>query len=180
MSAGTRVQRIQHALQTRRGAVVLAVARFGRTAEAKQEKMLALDLGQHERARDAIENVSRGRAAPPLLEPRVPGRADICPLGHLLAAQSGRAAALRGKAKRSRIEFRAPVFQIAAEPALVRSRGVHPVSHYNRIRSLLYYNNSRTQVCLQRNVETAHARICHRRNRLDRLSRREGVAVVRT
>src|SRR5271154_1999998 len=49
----TRGQRIQHALQAWRGAIVLAVARFGRTAEAKQEKMLALDLGQHEGARDA-------------------------------------------------------------------------------------------------------------------------------
>ena len=108
----TRVQRIQHALQAWRGAVVLAVARFGRTAEAKQEKMLALDLGQHEGARDAIEHVSRGRAAAPLLEPCVPGRADVGPLGHFLAAQSGRAATLRGKAKRGRIELRAPVLQI--------------------------------------------------------------------
>ena len=34
--------------------------------------MLALDLGEHEGARDAIEHVSRGRSASPLLEPCIP------------------------------------------------------------------------------------------------------------
>ena len=81
--------------------------------------MLALDLREHEGARDPIEHVSRGRSAAPLLEPRVPGRADIRALRHFLAAQARRAAALRGKAERGRIELRAPVLQIDAEPALV-------------------------------------------------------------
>jgi hypothetical protein len=49
-----------------RSAVILPAARrFGRAAEAKQEEMLALDIGQHERVRDPIEHVGRG--APPRL-----------------------------------------------------------------------------------------------------------------
>ena len=84
--------------------------------------MLALDVGQHEGASDAIEHVGRGRAAPPLLEPGVPGRADVGALRHFLAAQAGRAAALRGKAERGRIELRAPILQIAPEPVLVRQQ----------------------------------------------------------
>ena len=47
-----------------------------RTAEAEQKEMLALDVGQHERPRDAVEHVGRGRAASPLLQPRVPGDPD--------------------------------------------------------------------------------------------------------
>jgi hypothetical protein len=39
--------------------------------------VLALDVRQHQGASDPIEHVSRGRAAPPLFEPRVPGRADV-------------------------------------------------------------------------------------------------------
>src|SRR5580692_4775780 len=59
----TRVQRVQHALQAWRGAVVVAVARFGRTAEAKQEKMLALDLVSM-RARE-IRLSTSAEGAPP-------------------------------------------------------------------------------------------------------------------
>ena len=62
--------------------------------------MLALDIRQHQGARDPIEHVGRGRAAAPLLEPRVPGRADIGALRHLLAAQAGRAATLRPQSRR--------------------------------------------------------------------------------
>ena len=54
--------------------------------------MLALDLREHEGARDAIEHVSRGGAAAPLFEPCVPGRADVGPLGHFLAPKAWRAA----------------------------------------------------------------------------------------
>src|SRR5580693_3712165 len=146
----TRVQRVQHALQAWRGAVVLAVARFGRTAEAKQEKMLALDLRQHEGARDPVEHVSRGCTAPSLFEPSVPGRADIGPLGHFLAPKAWRAATPCGQAKRGRIELSPAVLQIACELVLARSGSIHPVSHYTGIRSLLYYNNPKAEACLQR------------------------------
>ena len=78
--------------------------------------MLALDVGQHQRARDAIEHVGRGRPAAPLFQPGVPGRADVGPLRHFLAAQAGRAAALRREAERGRIELGAAVPQIGPEP----------------------------------------------------------------
>ena len=44
------------------------------------------------------------------------------------------------KAERRRIELRAAVLQIGPEPVLVVTRVVHPVSHYTRIKSLLYQN----------------------------------------
>ena len=109
---GARVQRVEHALQPRRDAFALAVARLGRAAEAEQEEVLALDIGQHQRARDPVEHVGRGRAAAALLEPSVPGRADVGALRHFLAAQARRAAALRRKAERGRIELRPAVLQI--------------------------------------------------------------------
>ena len=137
---GGRVERVEHALQPWRDAVVLPVARFGRAAESKQEEMLALDIGQHERARDPIEHVGRGRPAAPLFEPCVPGRADIGPLRHFLAAQAEGAAALRGKAESARVELGAPVPQIAAEQVLGGEVLAHPVSHYTMMKSLLYHH----------------------------------------
>jgi hypothetical protein len=110
--------------------------------------MLALDLCEHEGARDPVENVRRGRAASPLLEPCVPGGTDVGPLRHFLAPQAGRAAALRAEAERRWIELRPPVLQIEGEPVLARDGSVHPVSHYNRISSLLYYNNPKDEACL--------------------------------
>ena len=59
--------------------------------------MLALDIGQHQRAGDPVEHLGRRRAAAALFEPRVPGRADIGALRHLLAAQAGRAPPPGGK-----------------------------------------------------------------------------------
>ena len=59
--------------------------------------MLALDIGQHQRSRDPVEHVGRGRAAAALLQPRVPGRADVGALRHFLAAQARRAPPLGGK-----------------------------------------------------------------------------------
>ena len=56
--------------------------------------MLALDIGQHQGAGDPVEHVGRRRAAAPLLEPGVPGRADVGALRHFLAAQAEGAAAL--------------------------------------------------------------------------------------
>ena len=77
--------------------------------------MLALDIGQHQGARDAVEHVGRGRAAAPLLEPGVPGRADVGAARHFLAPQARRAAALGGKAERGGVELGAAVAQIAAK-----------------------------------------------------------------
>ena len=110
---GAGVQRIEHALQPRRDALVLAVARLRRPAEPEQEQVLALDIGQHEGARDAVEHVGRRRAAPPLLEPCVPGRADVGALRHFLAPEPGRAATSRRKAESGGVELRAAVPQIA-------------------------------------------------------------------
>ena len=107
--------------------------------------MLALDIRQHERARDPIEHVGRGRAAASLFEPCVPGRADVGALRHFLAAQAGRAATLRRKAERGRIELRAAVLQIGPEQVLVRDVLVHPVSHYTTIMSLLYQNSAKSR-----------------------------------
>ena len=118
--SGARLQRIEHALQPWRDAFVLAIAHLGRAAEAEQEKMLALDIRQHQGARDPIEHVGRGRAAASLLEPGVPGRADVGALRHFLAAQARRAATLRRKAERRRIELRAAVLQIGPEQVLGR------------------------------------------------------------
>ena len=84
--------------------------------------MLALDVGQHQRAGDPVEHVGRGRAAAALFEPGVPGRADIGALRHFLAAQAGRAAALRRKAERGRIELRAAVLQIGRRAGSRRAR----------------------------------------------------------
>src|SRR5580658_4380172 len=148
-----RVQRVEHALQPRRHAFVLPVARLRRSAEAEQEEVLALDVRQHERAGDPVEHVGRRRAAAPLLEPSVPGRADVGALRHFFAAQAGRAAAPRGKAERRRIELGAAVLQIESEPVLERNGYVHPVKHYNGITSLLYYNGRKAQVCLPRKQE---------------------------
>jgi hypothetical protein len=46
--SGTRLQRIEHALQPRRDAFFLAAAHCRRAAEAEQKKMLTLDIGQHQ------------------------------------------------------------------------------------------------------------------------------------
>ena len=81
--------------------------------------MLALDVRQHQGARDPIEHIGRGRAAAPLLKPRVPGRADVGALRHFLAAQAGCAAALRRKAECGRIELRAAILQVGPEQVLV-------------------------------------------------------------
>ena len=93
------LQRVEHALQPWRDTLGCLVANLGRPAEAEQEEVLALDVGQHQRASDPVEHVGRGRAASALLEPRVPGRADIGALRHLFAAQAGRAAARCGEAE---------------------------------------------------------------------------------
>ena len=135
------------------------VADLGGPAEADEEEVLPFDIRQHERARDSIEHVGRRRAAAPLFEPRVPGRADVGALRHLFPAQAGRAASLCGKAESGRIELCPPVFQIGAEPILGRDASVHPVSHYTTIISLLYQDSGCSQICLRRTLETLLMRV---------------------
>jgi hypothetical protein len=151
---GAGLQRVENALQPRRDASGRVIADLGGPAQADQEEVLPFDIGQHESARDPVEHVRRRRAATPLLEPRVPGRADVGALRHFLAAQAGRAATLRRQAEGGRIELPAAVLQIEPEPVLVGDACVHPVSHYNGIISLLYYNSAKAEVCLQRKSET--------------------------
>ena len=76
--------------------------------------MLALGLGQHQPAGDAVEHVGRRRAAAALLQPGVPGRADVGALRDLLAAQARRAPAAR-EAEGGRVEPRAAIPEIGAE-----------------------------------------------------------------
>ena len=87
ISGGAGIQSLEHPLQPRRDALLLPIARFRRAAKADEEEVLAFDVGQHQGAGDPVEHVGRGRAAPALFEPGVPGRADVGPLGHLLASE---------------------------------------------------------------------------------------------
>ncbi|MGY4436905.1 hypothetical protein ACVWWO_009382 [Bradyrhizobium sp. F1.13.1] len=137
----TEFERIEHALQPRRDAFVRLVPHLGRAAEANQEQVLALDIGQHQRSRDAVEHIGRRRTAAALLEPSVPGRADIGALRHLLAAQPRRTPAAPREAERGGIEPGAAVLQIGSQQVLSCRALAHPVSHYTLITSLLYPDN---------------------------------------
>jgi hypothetical protein len=68
----------------------------------------ALVGGQLQRAGQGVDHLLRGRDAPALLQPRVPGQADPGDLGDLLAAQAGRPAAagmrVAGRARIGRAE----------------------------------------------------------------------------
>ena len=108
-------ERVEHALQSRRNTLGRVIADFGRPAQREQEQVLALDVGQHQGARDAVEHVGRGRAAAPLFEPCVPGRADVGALRHFFAPQSGRSPACQRKAECRRIEFRAAILQVGCQ-----------------------------------------------------------------
>ena len=119
----------------------MLVANLGRPAKAEQEEVLALDVRQHQRAGDPVEHVGRGRAAPALLEPRVPGGADIGALRHFFAAQAGRAPARLRKAEGRRIELGAAVLQIGPSGFSFAARMLDPVGHYTPITSLLYQDN---------------------------------------
>ena len=99
--------------------------------------MFALDVGQHQRTRDPVQHVGRRRAAAALLQPGVPGGADIGALGHLLAAQTRRAPAPRRETERRRIEPDAAIPQIGAERIDGLDAHADPVGHYTLIRSLL-------------------------------------------
>jgi hypothetical protein len=82
------------------------VANLRRAAAAEQEEVRALDIRQHQGARDPVEHIGRRHAASALPKPCITGRAGIAALRHLLAAQARRAATLPGKAERRRIELR--------------------------------------------------------------------------
>ncbi len=101
---GTGIERIEQALQARRDAFGGRVADLGRTPEPEQEEMFALDVGQHQRRGDPVQHVGRRRAAPALLQPSVPGRADVGALGDLLPAQARRPPASRRKTEGGRIK----------------------------------------------------------------------------
>ena len=107
--------RLEHALQLRRDG--RADRGFGaRRPILRQEiEVLAFGVGQGEGAGEALDDIGRGRAAAPLLEPGVPGGADMGELGHFLTAQPRGAASLRRKAERRGIEPRAAVLQENAE-----------------------------------------------------------------
>ena len=104
--------------------------------------MLALNIRQHHCAGDAIEHIGGGRAAASLLQPGVPGGADIRALRHFFAPKSRRSPPCQRKAESRRIEFGAAILQIS--PKLVRGR--HPVSYYTSIMSLLYPNRQSTNI----------------------------------
>jgi len=71
---------------------------LGRIAlRGELEQIRALGLRQLQRDRDSCERVGRRRHRAPLLDPRVPGRADAAQLRDFLAAQPRRATARAGR-----------------------------------------------------------------------------------
>ncbi|MCY1175654.1 hypothetical protein D9M73_158990 [compost metagenome] len=112
---GTEHHPVQHPLEPRRDAVDRLVARFRRAAEAEHVEMLALRFGQQEPLGDSVEHIGRRRAPAPLLEPCVPGRADIRPAGHLFAAQPRRAPSPAAESQCHRVEACAAIPKIRSE-----------------------------------------------------------------
>ncbi len=104
--------------------------------------MLALHIGQHHGAGDAVQHIGGRRAAASLLQPGVPGGADIRALRHFLAPKARRPPPRQRKAERRRIELGAAILQIIPK----RVRVGHPVSNYTRIISLLYPHEQRTNI----------------------------------
>jgi hypothetical protein len=60
-------------LQSGRDTIVFPVAHLRRVPQPEQEKVLTLNIRQHQGPRDTIEHIRRWRTATPLFEPRVPG-----------------------------------------------------------------------------------------------------------
>jgi hypothetical protein len=117
----------------------------GGRAKGQQEEMLALNLAQHQGTGDAIEHDLRGCAAASLLQPRVPGGADMRTLGDLLPAKPGRAPPFGRQPEGGRIEFLAAIAQVAAQhvgsvDGSGAERSAHPVSGYTRMTSRLLRN----------------------------------------
>jgi len=80
----------------------------------QQEEMLSFDVRQHERTGDSIEHVGRGRATSALLQPRVPGGADVGSLRDFFTTQARRTPSTRGKTERGWIELGATVLEVGA------------------------------------------------------------------
>ncbi|EGE57406.1 hypothetical protein RHECNPAF_4310030 [Rhizobium etli CNPAF512] len=158
----TRIQRIKHALQARRYAFLPAIAYLRRPTETDEEEMLALDIGQHQRSRNPVEHVGGRRTAAALLQPGIPGGADIGAARHLLAAQTRRAPPLPGETQGGGIELCAAALEIGAQPVFGGHEFAHPISHYTMIRSLLYHDSSLADICLQPIRRYRHAHIRHR------------------
>ena len=77
---------------------------------------------------DAVQHVGGRRAAAPLLQPCVPGGADIGALRHFFAPKSRRPPPRQRKAERRRIEFGAAILQIGAKQIVVAGEQAHSVS----------------------------------------------------
>src|SRR6185369_16625884 len=108
-----------------------------------------------------------------LLEPGVPGRADVGPLGDLLAAQARRAPALRWESECRRVQLAAAVLQIGSKPPVVARAPAHTVSPYTPIRSLLYQDTLRARhLSPIISWRFGDACVCHRGDRIHRLGRR--------
>src|SRR5213595_1109009 len=99
--------------------------------------MFALDIGQHQRAGDPVQDVWRRCPAPSLLEPCVPGGADVGALGDLLPAQPRRPSASHCETQSGRIKPGTAIPEIASEQIVGFDGHVDPVGHYTTITSLL-------------------------------------------
>jgi hypothetical protein len=64
------------------------IADLGRMPQGDEEKMFALNIGQHQSASDTFQHLSRGQAAASLLKPGVP-------LNHEETPEFGRGKALK-------------------------------------------------------------------------------------
>jgi len=113
-------------------------AHLGWMAKSQEVQMLALDVGQGQRACEAIEHVRRRRAAAALLEPSVPGRAHVRALRDLLAAQARRAASLWRKPELGRIEPRTSIFEVRPQRVVVVAAHL-PIRPYTSIVPRLFF-----------------------------------------
>ncbi len=140
--SGTVFQRIEQALQPGRNAFGRAITDFRRPAQTEKKQMLALCIGQHHRPCDAVQDIGRGRAATPLLQPRVPSGAHIRALRHFLPPKSRRASPLQRKAEGRGIKLGPAILQISPQRVFV----CHHVRNYTSINSLLYPNTQTSNI----------------------------------
>jgi hypothetical protein len=90
---------IQHALDPRRNAFLRLIADLRRMPQGDEEKMFALNVGQHQSPSDTFQHLSRRRAAASLFKPGVPGGADMSALSYFFAPQPGRSPSGHRKAE---------------------------------------------------------------------------------
>src|SRR5882757_2306786 len=134
---GTDLERIEQALQTGRDPLGGLVTDLGWTPEPEQEEMFALDVGQHQRSGDPVQHVRRGSAAPSLLQPRVPCRADVGALSDLFPVQPRRPSAPHRETEGARIEPGAAILQVGSQRIVGLDGHADPVEYYTMIISLL-------------------------------------------